>query len=94
MWGLLEANLLRDQRSGGASGNNAEQVVPASNDVPSVDLDEVLQRDAHLLLHSAGVVDVSADVEELGAAVPGTPETGEPISSSSREQEYSQETFQ
>ena len=49
-----------------------------------MDLDEVLQRDAHLLLHGAGVVHVAANVEELGAAVPGTTKAGKPVTSSSR----------
>merc|ERR1719192_670851 len=74
---------LGDKGSGRASRNDTQEIVPASNNVTSVDLDEVLQRDAHLLLHGAGVVHVAADVEELGAAVPGTTEAGEPFGSSS-----------
>ena len=76
--------LLGDEGSGGTARNDAQQIVPASNNVTGVDLDEVLQRDAHLLLHGAGVVHVAADVEELGAAVPGTTKAGEPIGSSSK----------
>ena len=76
--------LLGDKGSGRASRNDTQEIVPASNDVTSVDLDEVLQRDAHLLLHGAGVVHVAADVEELGATVPGTTKAGEPIGTSSK----------
>ena len=50
-----------------------------------MDLDEVLQWDAHFLLHGAGVVHMAADVEELGAAVPGATKAGKPVGSSPRE---------
>ena len=76
--------LLRNKGGGGTARNDTQQIVPASNNVTSVDLDEVLQWDAHLLLHGAGVVHVAADVEELGAAVPGTTKAGKPVASSSR----------
>ena len=76
--------LLGDEGSGGTARNDAQEIIPASNNVTGVDLNEVLQRDAHLLLHGAGVVHVAADVEELGAAVPGTTKAGEPVASSSR----------
>ena len=52
-----------------------------------MDLDEVLQWDAHLLLYGAGVVDVAADVEEFSPAVPGTSKAGKPVTASSRKQE-------
>ena len=75
--------LLGDEGSGGTARNDAQQIVPASNNVTGVDLDEVLQRDAHLLLHGAGVVHVAADVEELGATVSGATKAGKPVASSS-----------
>ena len=43
-------------------------------------LDQLLERDGHLFLDGAGVVDVTGDVEKLGAGVPGTSEGGEPSS--------------
>ena len=43
-------------------------------------LDQLLERDGHLLLNRAGVVDVSRNVEKLGAGVPGASEGGEPSS--------------
>lgn len=41
-------------------------------------LDEIFQRDGHLLLHCARVVDMAGDVEELGARVPLSAEAQEP----------------
>ena len=38
----------------------------------------LLERHRHLFLHGAGVVDVSGDVEELGARVTRPAEPGEP----------------
>merc|ERR1719445_3052774 len=75
-------DLLGDKGSRGTSRNDTQEIVPASNNVTSMDLDEVLQRDAHLLLHGAGVVHVATDVKELGAAVPGATKTGKPVGSS------------
>ena len=43
-------------------------------------LDQLLEWDGHLLLNSAGVVNVSRNVEKLGAGVPGASEGGEPSS--------------
>ena len=48
-----------------------------------MDLDEVLQRNAHLLLHCARVVDMTTDVEQLGAAVPGATKAGKPVTTTS-----------
>lgn len=41
-------------------------------------VDKLSQRDAHLLLHSDGVVNVPRNAEEFGARVLGSPETIEP----------------
>ena len=41
-------------------------------------VDELLQRDAHLLLDDAGALDVAGDLEQLGAGVVGEPEGGKP----------------
>ena len=39
---------------------------------------ELAERNRHFLFHSAGVVDVARDAEELGAAVVWAAEGGEP----------------
>merc|ERR1719447_253869 len=74
-------NLLGDEGGGAASRDDTEQVVPAADHSATVALDQLLQGDAHLLLHRAGVVHVAGDVEKLGAGVPGAAHAGEPVSS-------------
>merc|ERR1719462_357237 len=74
-------NRLGDEGSGAASRDDTEQVVPAADHSAAVALDQLLQGDAHLLLHRAGVVHVARDVEQLGAGVPGAAHAGEPVSS-------------
>ena len=68
-----------DEGSGAATRDHTEQVVPASNDVSTVDLYQLLKGDAHLLLHSAGVVHVARDVEKLRTRVASAAHTGKPI---------------
>ena len=63
---------------GGAAGDDAQEVVPAAADAAAVLLDEVLERDGHLLLDDDRVVDVARDGEELGAGVVLAAETSEP----------------
>merc|ERR1719270_738588 len=74
-------NRLGDEGSGAASRDDTEQVVPAADHSAAVALDQLLQGDAHLLLHRAGVVHVARDVEQLGAGVSGPAHAGEPVSS-------------
>merc|ERR1719447_690360 len=74
-------NRLGDEGSGAAPRDDTEQVVPAADHSAAVALDQLLQGDAHLLLHCAGVVNVARDVEQLGAGVPGAAHAGEPVSS-------------
>merc|ERR1711972_483378 len=74
-------NRLGDEGSGAASRDDTEQVVPAADHSAAVALDQLLQGDAHLLLHRAGVVHVARDVEQLGAGVPGAAHAGKPVSS-------------
>merc|ERR1719204_2939989 len=74
-------NRLGDEGGGAASRDGTEQVVPAADHSAAVALDQLLQGDAHLLLHRAGVVHVAGDVEKLGAGVPGATHAGEPVSS-------------
>merc|ERR1719461_2160648 len=74
-------NRLRDEGGGAASRDDTEQIVPAADHSAAVALDQLLEGDAHLLLHRAGVVHVAGDVEKLGAGVPGATHAGEPVSS-------------
>merc|ERR1719461_2525934 len=74
-------NRLGDEGGGAAPRDDTEQVVPAADHSAAVALDQLLQGDAHLLLHCAGVVNVARDVEQLGAGVPGAAHAGEPVSS-------------
>lgn len=48
-------------------------------------LNQLLEWDAHLLLHSAGPVDVTADAEQLGAAVVLAAKAGKPLRSSAQD---------
>ena len=57
--------LLRYDGRRRAAGNDAQQVLPAADDAAGVSLDEVAQRYRHLFLHSARVVHLTADVEQL-----------------------------
>jgi hypothetical protein len=59
------------------------QVLPSSPNSSTVLLDQLLQRDTHLLLDDTRVVDVSTDAEELRALVPLPSKAGEPWASSS-----------
>ena len=69
----------RDKGSGAATRNHTEQVVPASDDVATVDLYQLFEGDAHLLLHGAGVVHVARDVKKLRARVASSTHTSKPI---------------
>ena len=57
--------LLRYDGRRRAAGNDAQQVLPATDDAAGVAIDEVTQRHRHLLLHRARVVHLTADVEQL-----------------------------
>merc|ERR1719400_1763539 len=72
-------NPFGDEGSRAAPRDYTEQVVPASNDVSTMDLYQLFKGDAHLFLHSAGVVHVARDVEKLGARVASTAHTSKPI---------------
>ena len=68
MTGTGQYSRLGDERGGGAPGDDGQQVLPAPDDAPGVPLDQLPQRDGHLLLHCARVVHVPGDVEQLAAA--------------------------
>lgn len=63
---------------GGTSGNDSEQVIPTSLDTTAMLLNQLTERDGHLLLDRAGVVDVTRDTEQLGSSVTRTAKAGEP----------------
>ena len=72
------ADMLGQQRRGGAAGNDAEQVVPAAAHAAGIALDQLPHRDAHLGFHVAGLVHMALDAEDLGARVLRPAEAGEP----------------
>lgn len=75
---LVVTNGLGKDGSRGSTGNDSEEVVPAATDTSTVAVDQLAQGDRHLLLDSAGVVDVSGDTEKLGTSVALTAERREP----------------
>lgn len=76
---LVVADVFRQDRRRRASGDDGLEVVPAAAHASAVLLDQLAQRDRHLLLDRARVVDVSRDAEELRALVSFPPEPGEPL---------------
>eukprot|EP00166_Cyanidium_caldarium_P004359 ctg_459.g152 len=75
----IVADPLGDERHRTAARDDRQQVVPAAAHPAGVPFNQRPQRDAHLLLHHARAVDVSADDEQLGAAVVLAAERGEPV---------------
>lgn len=75
---LVVGHGLGDDGSRRATGDNGEQVVPTTADTSTVLLDQLAQRDGHLLLDCDGVVDVTGDTEKLGTGVTFTTEGREP----------------
>lgn len=76
---LVVANLPRENGSGGTTGNDSLEVIPAANDTTAVLVNKLAERDRHLLLDSAGIVDVARDTEELGTRVALATERVEPV---------------
>ena len=68
------AELLWQETHTGPPGNDGLEVVPAANHTAAVAVDELPQRNRHLLLYGTGIVDVAGNAEELGAAVVGPAE--------------------
>src|SRR5262249_30904379 len=60
------ADRARNDGHGCPAGNDAKQVVPAAANAAGVALDELLQRNAHLLFHVARLVHMAGDAEDLG----------------------------
>jgi hypothetical protein len=76
---LVVADLPGKDGSGRATRNDSLEVVPATNDTTAVLVNKLTERDGHLLLDGARVVDVTRDTEELGASVTLTAELVEPV---------------
>lgn len=76
---LLVADLSWQNWSRRSTWDDGEEVVPTATDATAVLLDQLLQRDRHLFLNCAWVVDVSGDTEELGTRVALATELVEPV---------------
>ena len=74
----LVALLLVEDGHGGSAGDAGLERAPPATHAPAVLLNEILEGDAHGLLHHHEILDVSGDGEELGAAVVLVPEGVEP----------------
>lgn len=77
---LVVAHALGDDGGGGTTGDDGQKVVPATTDTTAVAIDQLTERDGHLLLDGARVVDVARDTEQLGSLVSLTAESGKPLS--------------
>jgi hypothetical protein len=65
-----------------SSRNDPLQILPSAPDTTAVLLQQLLERNTHLLLDNTWVVDVSGDTEQLGPAVPLASESGKPATAS------------
>ena len=81
----LRALLLVEHGHRGATWDDGLEVVPATNDTATVSVNKLSERDAHFLLNSDWVVDVTTDAEELGARVLVTAEAVEPACSTAHD---------
>src|SRR5690606_35150825 len=68
----------RQQRHRGAARNDGEQVVPTAAYAAGMLLNQLTQRNTHLLFHVAGLVDMARDAEKFRARVIGTAKAREP----------------
>ena len=75
---LLVARLLGQDGSRGTPRDDGFEVVPSATHPAAVLLDELAERDRHLFLDGAGVIDVAGDAEELGPGVAFAAERAEP----------------
>lgn len=79
---LVVADVLGQDRSRRATGDDGQKVIPSTSNTTTVLVNQLTQGNRHLLLDGDGVVDVTRDTEELGALVSLTAKAGKPASSS------------
>lgn len=82
---LVVADGLGDDWGGGTTGDDGEEVVPAAAHTTAVTVDQLTQRDGHLLLDCAGVVDVARNTEQLCTGVALGAERREPAGSTTHD---------
>lgn len=82
---LVVADGLGDDGSGGTTGDDGEEVVPAATHTTAVTVDQLTQGDGHLLLDRARVVDVTRNTEQLGTGVALGAERREPAGSATHD---------
>jgi hypothetical protein len=80
---LVITDVLGENRSRRTTGDDSQKVIPSTSNTTTVLVNQLTQRDGHLLLNSAGVVDMARDTEQLGTLVSLTAEASKPASSSS-----------
>jgi hypothetical protein len=78
---LVVADVLGKNGSRRTTGDDGLEVVPAADDTAAVLVDELTERNRHLLLDGTGVVDVARNGKELGTLVALTAEACEPATS-------------
>jgi hypothetical protein len=76
---LVVTDLPGKNGSGRTTRDDSLEVVPAADDTTAVLVNELAERDRHLLLDGARVVDVTRDTEKLGASVTLATELVEPV---------------
>ncbi len=72
------ADRLGQHRHRRTPGDDRQQIVPAAAHAAGMPLDQFFQRNAHFLFDIARPLHMAGDAEDLGAAVLGPAETGEP----------------
>jgi hypothetical protein len=76
---LVVADFPGKDRGRRATRDDSLEVVPAANDTTAVLVNELAERDRHLLLDGARVVNVTRDTEKLGAGVTLATKLVEPV---------------
>merc|ERR1719447_1265751 len=80
---LIIAHLFWNHRRRRTTGDDSQQIVPSSNDVTSMSLDEILEWNRHFFFNCARVVYMSRNVEQFCSRIPRSSKTGKPFSSTS-----------
>ena len=70
-----------DHRGRWSTRNDAQQVIPSSNHIPSMSLNQFLQRNGHFFLNCAWIVDMAWDVEQLSPTIPVSSKGWKPLCS-------------